>query len=328
MFSDTFFVFSTWWFAKFLVFIFFNFQKGKKIFTDFYFYFFIFSGPKGQAIDYQIAVLPSLPQLDCIITQKSGGRLQGQGSDSNPGQPLNQDEMIKMYLGESASFECVLTNVSGNIKTDGAKISISTHPYYLQDMITLNDSEISENTPMEPGESKSFSIDICALKLLVNTPVFSTLDRDQQVDLEQGGPSSISSTISRTEPSRWSGRSEGNAPNLSQQPSSKSSSAKRPNFVMFEIKISYSGGQGGEKGHCRHLIRQLKVDIAHSALVSKWDILPSEVPHENYLVLDISNQSIHEMEIEYGPARKMIRYSYLFTICFLVKSQSAVLLIT
>ena len=97
---------------------------------------------------------------------------------------------------------------------------------------------------------------------------------------------------------------------------------------MFEIKISYSGGQGGEKGHCRHLIRQLKVDIAHSALVSKWDILPSEVPHENYLVLDISNQSIHEMEIEYGPARKMIRYSYLFTIGFLVKSQSAVLLIT
>ena len=237
--------------------------------------------------------------------------------------------MIKMYLGESTSFECVLTNVSGNIKIDGAKISISTHPYYLQDMITLNDSEISENTPMEPGESKSFSIDICALKLLVNTPVFSTLDRDQsQVDLEQGGgPSSISSTISRTEPSRWSGRSEGNASNLQQQPSSKSSSAKRPNFVTFEIKISYSGGQGGEKGHCRHLIRQLKVDISHSALVSKWDILPSEVPHENYLVLDISNQSIHEMEIEYGPARKMIRYSNLFTIFFpLFKSQSEVLL--
>ena len=285
---------------------FFQFSKREKNIHRFL--LFILSGPKGQAIDYQIAVLPSLPQLDCIITQKRVGLLQG--SDSNPGQPLNQDEMIKMYLGESASFECVLTNVSGNIKIDGTKISISTHPYYLQDMITLNDSEISENTPMEPGESKSFSIDICALKLLVNTPVFSTLDRDQQVDLEQGGPSSISSTISRTEPSRWSGRSEGNAPNLSQQPSSKSSSAKRPNFVMFEIKISYSGGQGGEKGHCRHLIRQLKVDIAHSALVSKWDILPSEVPHENYLVLDISNQSIHEMEIEYGPARKMIRYSY------------------
>ena len=278
---------------------------------------YILSGPKGQAIDYQIAVLPSLPQLDCIITQKGQGSNPGQ---QTPGLPLNQDEMIKMYLGESASFECVLTNVSGNIKIDGAKISISTHPYYLQDMITLNDSEISENTPMEPGESKSFSIDICALKLLVNTPVFSTLDRDQQiqVDLEQGGagPSSISSTISRTEPSRWSGRSEGNASNLQQQPSSKSSSAKRPNFVTFEIKFSYSGGQGGEKGHCRHLIRQLKVDISHSALVSKWDILPSEVPHENYLVLDISNQSIHEMEIEYGPARKMIRYSNLFTIFF------------
>ena len=59
-------------------------------------------------------------------------------------------------------------------------------------------------------------------------------------------------------------------------------------------------------GYCRELIRQLKVDICPSALVSKWDILPSEVPHENYLVLDISNQSIHEMEIEYGPFKKII----------------------
>ncbi len=59
-------------------------------------------------------------------------------------------------------------------------------------------------------------------------------------------------------------------------------------------------------GYRRELLRQLKVDICPSALVTKWDILPSEIQHENYLVLDISNQSIHEMEIEYGPLKKII----------------------
>ena len=109
---------------------------------------------------------------------------------------LNQDEMLKLYLGESASFECVITNVSSNIKIDNTKISVTTIPYNLKDMIKLNDNEISEDTELNPGESKSFTIDICASKLLVNYPVFSTLERDQQLDLEQG-PSSLNSALSR-----------------------------------------------------------------------------------------------------------------------------------
>ena len=109
---------------------------------------------------------------------------------------LNQDEMLKLYLGESASFECVITNVSSNIKIDNTKISVTTIPYNLKDMIKLNDNEISEDTELNPGESKSFTIDICASKLLVNYPVFSTMERDQQLDLEQG-PSSLNSALSR-----------------------------------------------------------------------------------------------------------------------------------
>ena len=104
--------------------------------------------------------------------------------------------MLKLYLGESASFECVLTNVSSNIKIDGTKVSVTTHPYTLKDMIKINDNEISEETELKPGESKSFTIDICASKLLVNNPVFSTLEREQQLDLEQG-PSSLNSALSR-----------------------------------------------------------------------------------------------------------------------------------
>ena len=235
-------------------------------------------GPKGQAIDYKITVLPSLPQLDCIISKKDTTK-----------EPLEKDEMLKLYLGETEVFECTVTNIS-NIKADNVKISLNTTPYYFKEISELIDNNFESNSDLDPGESKKFELKIQASKLLVNNSVVLT-------DVDSEGPSSI--PLTRLESSRWSGRSTG-------EPNSASSSSKRPAFVTLDLKISYSGGDGGQKGYCRELGKTLKVDICPSALVSKWDILPSEVVHENYLVLDISNQSIHEMEIEYGPQKKLI----------------------
>ena len=226
-------------------------------------------GPKGQAVDYKISVLPSLPQLDCVLKR----------TDCDEAE---KDEMLRLYLGESAQYECTLTNVS-NISADNIKVSVTSNPVDMKDMFMIEEAM----TTLDPGQSQCLKLDIKAMKVLVNN-TFVLCDDD--------GPSSLSSGVSRQESNRWSGRSL----------NEKSSSGKRPSFVTLEVKFSYSGGDGGSSGYLRELIKTLKIDICPSALVSKWDILPSEVQHENYLVLDISNQSIHEMEIEYGPQKKLI----------------------
>ena len=235
-------------------------------------------GPKGQAVDYKITVLPSLPQLDATFKRFDTQKLD------------EEDDMLKLYLGESAIYECTLTNVS-NIKADHINVCLGTNPSDMKDIATLDNS--FENLELLPGESTSVKVHLKALKLLLNNTFAITDDIDT-------GPSSISSSgmMSRQEPSRWSG--------MSGADSSRGNSVKRPSFVTVDLKISYSGGDGGVKNYIRELVSSVRIDICPSALVSKWDVLPAEILNENYLVLDISNQSIHEMEIEYGPQKKKL----------------------
>ena len=241
-------------------------------------------GPKGQAVDYKITVLPSLPQLDATLK-----RIDTQNQE--------EDEMLKLYLGESATYECVLTNITNNIKAEHISVSVSTNPSDMKDLATLEESLENVELELVPGESIAVKIDFKAMKLLFNN-TFATMNDIDQQDGGGGGPSSISSVMSRQEPSRWSG--------MSASDSSRGNSVKRPSFVTVDVKITYSGGEGGTKGYFRELVRSIKVDICPSALVSKWDVLPAETLNENYLVLDISNQSIHEIEIEYGPQKKKL----------------------
>ena len=238
-------------------------------------------GPKGQPVDYKITVLPSLPQLDCVLKRLDCDEAE-------------KDQMLRLYQGESAEYQCSLTNIS-TIKADNVKVSINANPSDMKDMFTMPEA----STMLEPGQSQILQLQVKAMKVLMNNSMFNAAAAAgfAKGDQEESGPSSISSVgggvISRNEPNRWSGRS-------------LNESGKRPSFVTLEVKVSYSGGEGGSNGYLRELVKTLKVDICPSALVSKWDILPSEVLQENYLVLDISNQCIHEMEIEYGPQKKLI----------------------
>ena len=243
-------------------------------------------GPKGQAVDYKITVLPSLPQLDATLKR----------IDTQKNQ-VEEDEMLKLYLGESATYECILTNITNNIKAEHISVSLSTNPSDMKDLATLEESLENVELELVPGESIAVKIDFKAMKLLFNN-TFATMNDIDQQDGAGGGPSSISSVMSRQEPSRWSG--------MSASDSSRGNSVKRPSFVTVDVKITYSGGEGGTKGYFRELVRSIKVDICPSALVSKWDVLPAETLNENYLVLDISNQSIHEIEIEYGHQKKKL----------------------
>ena len=231
-------------------------------------------GPKGQTVDYKITVLPSLPQLDCVLKRL----------DSDEAE---KDQMLRLYQGESAVYECSLTNIS-NIVADNVKVSINTNPSDMKNMFTM---EPEASGTLEPGQSQTLKLQVNAMNMLMN---HSLMQSDAKVNFsEETGPSSLTSGLSRNEPNRWSGRS-------------LNETGKRPSFVTLEVKVSYSGGEGGASGYLRELIKTLKLDICPSAVVSRWDILPSEVQQENYLVLDISNQSIHEMEIEYGPQKKLI----------------------
>ena len=269
-------------------------------------------GAKGQATDYTITVLPSLPQIDASLKRvlsvdaqecdensdcEGGANAEEQGDKKYPKETRfsksNADEVLRLYHGESANYELFFTNIS-NIKEENVKISCSAHPGDMNDMVRLEGPGVGggneQGLSLDPGESSSVKVYVEATRLLLNNTVITQDDSDL---------ASIG-MMSRQDPTRWSNMSR------ETESASASNSAKRPTVVTLDFKVSYSGGEGGKQGYHRELIKPLKVDICPSALVTKWDVLPAEIVNENYLVLDISNQTIHEMDIEYGPTNKTL----------------------
>ncbi len=274
-------------------------------------------GSKGQVTDYTISVLPSLPQVDASLKQvleiqdqveEQGGdnNDQGEAGEENPvkktparklSKSVKSEEVLRLYHGESVNYELFFTNIS-NIKAENVKVSCSANPRDMNDMVTLSGSGLDDaGITLEPGESSSVQVEIEATRLLFNNSIIVQDDNDL-ASIESNSRKASALMPSRQDPNRWS--------NMSRETDSASNSAKRPTLVTLDFKVSYSGGLGGEQGYHRELVKPLKVDITPSALVTKWDVLPAEIVNENYLVLDLLNQTIHEMDITYGPTNKTL----------------------
>lgn len=74
-----------------------------------------------------------------------------------------------------------------------------------------------------------------------------------------------------------------------------------------QLQVRYSGGPGlHTAAYCRLCAVHVVVETLPSLHVTNWDVLPSaEQPDQFYLVLDVANQTGHEMELEYTEGRCM-----------------------
>ncbi|GFS33195.1 trafficking protein particle complex subunit 9 [Trichonephila inaurata madagascariensis] len=76
-------------------------------------------------------------------------------------------------------------------------------------------------------------------------------------------------------------------------------------IVEAVIQIQYSGGPGMVAGYCRQCAIALTIEVCPSIMITKWDVLPSEVPTHCYLVLDILNCTSGEMEVLYASNKRI-----------------------
>ena len=72
------------------------------------------------------------------------------------------------------------------------------------------------------------------------------------------------------------------------------------------MKLKYSGGNGLSADYWRVTEVSVCVEIIPSLLVTKWDALPAELPHQCYIVLDLLNTSIHEMDLHYTSNKHLL----------------------
>ena len=150
--------------------------------------------------------------------------------------------------------------------------------------------------------------DICVLKTPNNldVPVRGT---EKITILLTGGDRHISKNKAASLDSRMPARhtrhrsvdDQFNSINLNEQHSDKLS---LETLYEFEFKVSYSSDDKCD--HFREFVKKLKVYMSPSAMVTRWDVIPSETLNKSYLVLDIENFTESELEICYDSVKKLI----------------------
>ena len=79
-----------------------------------------------------------------------------------------------------------------------------------------------------------------------------------------------------------------------------------PKIIECQLKLRYSGGPGLEAGYCRVASVSLSLEILPSILITSWDVLPAETSSQFYLVLDITNKTLGELELHYADGKVML----------------------
>ena len=78
--------------------------------------------------------------------------------------------------------------------------------------------------------------------------------------------------------------------------------------IEFQFKITYVADRvnSNQNYYYREVVKILNVTTMPSAMVTKWDVLPSESSDKNFLVLDITNCSQNEMDLMYADSKKLV----------------------
>ena len=180
-----------------------------------------------------------------------------------------------IFYGEEAFFEITLTNIS-NIKARILDITWTSN-------CQLNDSaciiQDSTNFSLNCKETKKILFTILGMPLIKSASSRKKADKAANI-LAEGNPKGV------------------NDYELFQS----------GDEIEFQFKITYAteAEYSNPNYHYREVLKPYTVTIMPSAIVTKWDVLPSESSNKNFLVLDITNCSCNEMDLMYADSKKLV----------------------
>ena len=260
-------------------------------------------------------------QSDDVKKQTDAKQPQQQLTDGN-----SSSVHLRMYAGEKKVCQIRLANDSPNaqlIELISAKV-ISKLPTHLQDeLIKFDLNELYRNLPFEAGQSIEFDVHVFAqadftMKIpktnlsapqsRPNSPQsFSTVTTTATTTTKKQ-PNSIGSTLvnflSDLQATPKASRK------FSQQVTKVTTPPPAVTFPTqkyeFSLEFEYSGGAGLAAGYCRKSLLKFSVEIISSLLITQWDVLPAEVPTHCYLVFDVLNATMHEMELQYSTNKSIV----------------------
>ncbi|GBP40013.1 Protein brunelleschi [Eumeta japonica] len=255
--------------------------------------------PNKFPSSFTVEVIPSLPTITIETSVLPSGLQSGQTVE-NIGSTTN----ISLYNGESTECTMNITNTS-NVSIEYLDISVQ---------LPIAPNEVAKIIIKLYGEADFLDLGGVGCENLF--PNSLTSNYPSRV----GSPvPNAQNSLQNTQSSNpHTSLSSGLIPNRQFSGSFRSTNShatswsapisvmppSRGRQIETQVIIRYSGGSGKEI-HCRQSNLQINLELLPSVSITHWDVLPAEVPTQLYLVLDVTNLTSQEMDLNYAPGKQI-----------------------
>ncbi|XP_037775449.1 protein brunelleschi-like [Penaeus monodon] len=285
---------------------------------------------------YTINVVSALPFIQILTANSNTGNLGSERAVSEESGNLH----LSLSAGETQECSVVLHNISSQpVEEISIALESKMDKTLLSQVFQYSEENIQAQLPIQPGGKASVTLYVyassdflCPSRMMDESLETSSLvSGSEPPSLVSGGPSSLPSrqsvATSSTRGARTR-RTDSSASLLSSRSGSSvrsgsSSSTQAPSSTArtrttlntsactgrtleATMQVKYSGGSGLLADYCRSTQVTVTVDVTPSLLVTRWDVLPAELPHQCYVVLDLLNCATHEMDLHYTPTKHIL----------------------
>ncbi|XP_042221045.1 protein brunelleschi-like isoform X1 [Homarus americanus] len=284
---------------------------------------------------YSVNVVPALPLIQILTGNCSTGSL---GVERPVGEECGNLH-LSLSAGETHECSVVLHNLSSQpVEELTITLESKMDKELLNQVFQYSEENIHAQLPIPPGGKASLTLYVyavsdflCPGRLDESLETTSMISGSEPPSLISGGPSSLpsrqSAATSSTRGARTR-RTDSSASLLSSRSGSSvrsgsSSSTQAPSSTIrtratlntpgctgrtldATLMVKYSGGSGMSADFCRSTQLTINIEVTPSLLVTRWDVLPAELPHQCYVVLDLLNCASHEMDLHYTPTKHIL----------------------
>ncbi|XP_045585316.1 protein brunelleschi isoform X2 [Procambarus clarkii] len=291
--------------------------------------------PHFKIPQYTIIIVPALPLIQILSSNSSPGSL---GAERPLGEECGNLH-LSLSAGETHECSVMLHNVSSQpVEELTITLESKMDKELLSQVFQYSEENIHAQLPIPPGGKASLTLYVyavsdflCPGRLDESLETTSLISGSEPPSLISGGPSSLPSRQSvatsstrgartrRTDSSAslLSSRSGSSAKSGSSSSTQAPSSSVRTRATLdtpgctgrtldATLMVKYSGGSGMSAEYCRSTQLVINVEVTPSLLVTRWDVLPAELPHQCYVVLDLLNCASNEMDLHYTPTKHIL----------------------
>lgn len=268
---------------------------------------------------FTVDVIPSLPTITIETSVSPSG-----SSSLHSAENICSNINISLHNGESTECTMKITNTS-NVAIEYIDVAIQSNmDNQLQGKVfQFSNEDLQSQLPIAPNDTATLIIKLYGEADFLDIgggenlfPNSLTSNYPSRVGSPTPNPSSLPATHSSNP---HTSLSSGLMQNRQLSGSFRSShshttswsapisvlSPSRGRHVEAQVVIRYSGGHGKET-HCRHSTLNINMELLPSICITHWDVLPAEVPTQLYLVLDVTNLTNEEMDLEYAPGKHIL----------------------